>query len=135
MIENIKSLYYIRNLFDCISERKKLEIAKYNKSLQNKIKINILNYKVFSGRYIIYEENGKGKEYNAYTDELIYEGVYFHGKRNENYFDEELSVIKEMQNGKEYIKEYNKYHKLIFEGEYSNGEKNGKGKEYKRDNK
>ena len=93
MIENIKSLYYIRNLFDCISERKKLEIAKYNKSLQNKIKINILNYKVFSGRYIIYEENGKGKEYNAYTDELIYEGVYFHGERNENYFDEELFSI------------------------------------------
>ena len=33
-----------------------------------------------------------------------------------------------------YIKEYNKYDKLIFESEYLNGERSGKGKEYYDDN-
>ena len=36
--------------------------------------------------------------------------------------------IKWERNGKR--KEYNKYNELIFEGEYLNGIKNGKGKEY-----
>ena len=41
-----------------------------------------------------------------------------------------------MKNGKGYIKEYNKYeHNLEFEGEYLNGQKNGKGKEYYYNNK
>ena len=35
-----------------------------------------------------------------------------------------------IQNGKRRIKDYNYYGKLIFEGEYINGEKNGKCKEY-----
>ena len=36
----------------------------------------------------------------------------------------------EINEGKGYIKEYNYYGKLEFEGEYLNGERNGKGKEY-----
>ena len=35
-----------------------------------------------------------------------------------------------MKDGKGYIKEYNIHGKLEFEGEYLNGERNGKGKEY-----
>ena len=35
-----------------------------------------------------------------------------------------------MKNGKGYIKEYYDNGKLEFEGEYLNGERNGKGKEY-----
>ena len=35
-----------------------------------------------------------------------------------------------MKNGKSFIQEYYNNGSLEFEGEYSNGEKNGKGKEY-----
>ena len=78
--------------------------------MQNKININLYNYKIFSGRYIEYEIDGKAKEYN-YKDELEYDGEYLNGKRNGK--------------GKEYHDGT-----LIFEGEYLNGKRNGKGKEY-----
>ena len=38
-------------------------------------------------------------------------------------------MLYELNNGKGYVKEYS-YDRLIYEGEYSNGERNGKGKEY-----
>ena len=41
-----------------------------------------MNYKLFSGRYIIYEKDGKVKEYN-YNDVLIFEGEYLNGKGKE----------------------------------------------------
>ena len=82
-----------------------------NKSLQNKINIKLINYKIFSGRHKK-EENGIVFEYD-YFDDLHFEGEYLSGQRN----------------GKG--KEYDFYKgKLIFEGEYKNGMKNGKGKEY-----
>ena len=45
-------------------------------------------------------------------------------------FDIKGNIIYELKNGKGKVKEYNKYGKLIFEGEYLNGKRNGKGKEY-----
>ena len=57
-------------------------MIKYNKNLQNRININILNYKILSGKYTIYEQNGKVKEYNSYNDQLMYEGGYINGKKN-----------------------------------------------------
>ena len=103
MLENIKSTYFIRKLFGYISEKHKLKLVKYNKRLQKIININIINYKHFTGKYIIYESNGIGKEYNGYDDALIFEGEYLNGKRN----------------GKG--KEYDFNGKLKFEGEYLNG--------------
>ena len=112
MVEKIKSLYFIKKLFLCVDEKKKLEIVKCNKNLQKNIDISIINYKFFTGRYIIYESNNIGKEYNSDNDLLIYEGEYLNGKRN----------------GKG--KEYDRDGYLKFEGEYLNGKRNGKGKEY-----
>ena len=34
---------------------KKLELIKCNKNLQKNINISIINYKLFSGKYIMYE--------------------------------------------------------------------------------
>ena len=45
-------------------------------------------------------------------------------------YDNDFNEAKELKNGKGYINEYNSLGKLIFEGEYLNGERNGKGKEY-----
>ena len=111
MLEKIKSKYFIRRLFVLADEKDKLDIIKYNKNMQNVLDISLINYKIFSKRYIIYGKNGKGKEYNWYG-ELIFEGEYLNRKRN----------------GKG--KEYDEYGNLMFEGEYLNGKRNGKGKKY-----
>ena len=110
MLENIKSHYINKLFFSHIDEKKKLEMVKYNKSLQNKLEIKMINYKLFSKKYIRYEIDGKVREYN-YDDKLFYEGEYLNGKRNGK--------------GKEYY-----YGSLIYEGRYLNGKRNGKGKEY-----
>ena len=77
------------------------------------INVNLLDYKLVSCRYLIIYNNGYGKEYNSYNNQLIFEGEYFDRQRNG------------------YGKEYNKINgKLLFEGKYINGKRNGKGKEY-----
>ena len=111
MQENIKSSFFIKIIFSFQVNKTKLKLVKYNKSLQNKIDISLINYKIFSKRYIIYDSNGKGKEYDSYDDSLIFEGSYKNGQRNGN--------------GKDYVKG-----KLVFEGEYLKGERHGKGKIY-----
>ena len=67
MLKNVKSFYFIQKLFSYICEKNKLQLVKYNKNLQKIIDINIINYEHFSGRYIIYEQNGKGKEYRYFN--------------------------------------------------------------------
>ena len=112
MLKKIKSSYITKLLFIYINEKRKLKLAKYNKNIQNKINLSIINYKYFTGRYIIYESNGIGKIYYGYDDTLKFEGEYSNSQKNGK--------------GKEYDIEGN----LLFEGEYSNGKRNGKGKEY-----
>ena len=55
MLENIKSLFFIRIFFSYVDEKQKLKIVKYNKSLQRRINISLINYIYFTGKYIIYE--------------------------------------------------------------------------------
>ena len=112
MLENIKSKFFVRYLFSLMDDGQQLHLVKYNKILQKLLNINIMNYRFFSRKYTIYEANGIGKIYNAYENNLIYEGGLINGRRN----------------GKG--KEYDYYDELIFEGEYINGKRSGKGKEY-----
>ena len=72
MLENIKSSYLIRSIFSYIDEKRKLKITKYNKNFQKLNNFNLVNYKIFSGKYILYDINGKGKIYDAYKNTLIY---------------------------------------------------------------
>ena len=102
MLENIKSTLF-EKIFSYVEEKTKLDILKYNKNHQRKINISLINYKLFNGHYIIYEEKGRGKEYNQF-DELIYEGEYINGKRNGKgkgyYYSGEVSYEGEYLNGK-----------------------------------
>ena len=82
MLKNIKAAYFIQLLFPYVDEKQKLKIVKCNKSLQKNIGISIINYKLFIGKYLIYESNGIGKEYNCEDDRLIFEGEYLNGKRS-----------------------------------------------------
>ena len=112
MLKNVKSSYFTQIIFSFVKEGNKLKVLKYNKNLQKEMNLSLYNYKFYSGRYIIYESNGKGKEYNGSDDKLLFEGEYLNGERS----------------GKG--KEYGSNGGLIFEGEYLNGNRNGKGKEY-----
>ena len=71
--------------------------------------------------------NEKGKEYYI-TGQKYFEGEYNAGKKW-NGIGYNLKGIKiyEISNGEGYIKVYNKIGELKFEGQYLNGERNGKG--------
>ena len=174
LLNNLKTVFFMKDLFSYIDEGVKLKIIKYNKKIQGALDINLINYKMFSWRYIKFESNGYGKEYSVDNNqlvfegeykngrrngkgkeyekngEIIYEGEYLNGKRNgkgkENgrfAFEgeflrgkkwngkgyEEGELIYELKNGKGFVKEYNDYDGNVFEGEYENGLRNGKGTE------
>ena len=74
MLNNIKSSFFIKIIFSHIKEKRKLKIIRYNKRLQKNIDIYLINYKVLSERYLIYENNGIVKEFEGYNNELKFEG-------------------------------------------------------------
>ena len=175
MLENIKSLFFTKIIFLNLDEKRKLQLIKYNKKLQKELNLNIINYRIISGKYITYETKEKIKVYNSFTEHLLVEGEYFKGKGREYYnghlicegeylngkrngkcktlfyngrissegeflngkkwnvrvYDNKGNNISELKEGKGYVKEYKGYYSLVFEGDYLNGERNGKGKEYK----
>ena len=138
MSQNIKSKYIVKYALSYMNEKTKLYLIKYSKRLQNITNISLINYKVFSGKYIIYDNNNnkKGKEYKYYGDKLIYEGEFLnlkkHGKGKEYYYNGNIEYEGEYINGKRHGKgkEYNDKGNLLYDGEYLNGKKHGKGKEY-----
>ena len=76
------------------------------------------------------QKNGKVKEYNI-RGKLLFEGGYRNGlKWSGKGYDGNNNIVYELNNGKGYVKEYDYYSFLVSEGEYVNGQKNGKGKEY-----
>ena len=157
MLANLKTDYFLKNIFSFINEEIKLKLIIYNKKIQNILDINIINYKFYSGKYIITENDGNVKIYN-YKHDLLYEGGYNNRKKNGKgkeyrdlslYFEGEFLNGKKwngygfcdgiktfyLKNGKGYIKDYKIIYGLQFEGEYINGERNGKGKEFNGKNK
>ena len=105
-MECLKSKYIIQNIFSFMNEKIKFKITKYSKKLQNKLYLNINDFKKFSGKYIEYYEKGKGDEY--LDNILIFEGEFLNGERKK---------------GKEFSFPF------IYEGEFKDGKRNGKGKE------
>ena len=91
-----------------------MNLIKYCKKQQKKLDVNLIYYKFLSKKYIIFETNIKGKEYNAFNDKLIFEGEYSNKKRNGQ--------------GKEYYDD----NRVKYEGEFLNGKRwNGKIYSYK----
>ena len=107
MLDNIKSKYIIKEILFNLYRGTLLKLVKYNKNLQNKIEISLYNFKIFTGKKILYENNIYGKEYDR-DGELLYEGEFLNGQRH----------------GKGI--EYNFHGETIFEGYYSKGKRNGK---------
>ena len=45
ILESLKSDYFLQNLYDIMPKKKKLEIVKYNKKIQNRINLSANDYK------------------------------------------------------------------------------------------
>ena len=75
-------MYFSKILFSHLDEKIKLKLIKYNKKLQNTMNFKLINYKFYSGKYIIYETNNRGKEYDGHSDNILFEGEYLRGERN-----------------------------------------------------
>ena len=89
----------------------------------------------FEGEFLNGKKNGKGIEYYL-NGEIRFEGEYLNGKFwNGKYYNIKNNSTFEIKNGKGYIKEYDDFYESIFEGEYLNGDRNGKGKEFFYDGK
>ena len=84
----------------------------------------------FEGEYLNDEKwNGIGREYNY--DSLIFQGEYKNGNVwNGNRYNADENKLIEIKEGHYEGKEYRGKDLLSFEGEYLNGKRNGKGKEY-----
>ena len=82
MLDNIISSYFSKKIFSFVDEEQKLKLIKYNKKIQKILNISISNYQHFKGKYIIYEQNGKGKEYFGFHNRIAFIGEYNNGKRN-----------------------------------------------------
>ena len=82
----------------------------------------------FEGEYL-YSRKVSGKFY--IDGKLEYEGEYLYDKKwNGKGYDENGSISYELKNGNGKVKEYNNNGILEFDGEYLEGKRNGKGKEY-----
>ena len=112
MLENIKSIYFIQKIFSYLDVHTKLGLIKYNKNLQNINELSLIDYKIISGKFITFENNGKGQIYNAYNNSLIFEGEFMNKKRNGkgkeyNYnlllLKENIKMVKDMEKEKNII--------------------------------
>ena len=84
----------------------------------------------YEGEYLNGKRNGEGKEY--YIDgQLKFEGKYLADKKwdGKGYYKNN-EIIYELKEGKGYIKEYKDNYEIDYECEMINGEKNGNSKEY-----
>ena len=96
----VKSNYIFEFIFSFLPENKKLNLIICNKNLQKKFGVNIESYKEISQKYFEGNRNGFGKIYKLNPSDN-------HNEKNR--ID---------------------YGKLLFEGKFLKGKKNGKGKEF-----
>jgi len=121
MLEKIRSVYVLRMPFSLLHSHKFYKLIKYNKSLQEKLEINIINFMEYSGKYIIYETKEKGKEYDIYNNKLIYQGEFLDGERNgegKEYYYNKPGKHEKINYYEEYIKNKKR---VKFVGEYLKG--------------
>ena len=48
IIDNLKSDYFLQKLYDNMPKKKKFEIVKYNKRIQNRLNLSVKDYKEYS---------------------------------------------------------------------------------------
>ena len=82
---NIKSKYILSKIYDNLGKKKKLNIVKYNKKLQNRLSLNIKDYEQYCEIEIeIIPCDGKyGNIFNINEKNKIYYHIYFNDNKEE----------------------------------------------------
>ena len=101
ILDNLKSDYLLKILYDNIPKKLKFEIIKYNKKLQNKLNLSIQDYKVYfeTSKQIVIEitftKYKYGKFINIDEKDKLYYHIYFNGNKEEIKHKYKLINIKE----------------------------------------
>ena len=83
IIEKIKSRYILSKIIDIMPKKKKLEIVKYNKRIQNRLNLNVKDYKEYSETFtpieieIIPVKGKYGSFINIDENDKLYYHIYF----------------------------------------------------------
>ena len=89
ILENIKSRYILSKIYDNMTKKKKLEIVKYNKKMQNRINLSVKDYKEYSETFtpieieIIPKKDKYGKFININEIDKLYYHIYFNDNKEE----------------------------------------------------
>ena len=83
--ESLKSDYFLQKLYDNMTKKKKLQIVKYNKRIQNRLNLDVKDYKEYSEIEIeIIPKKGKyGKFININENDKLYYNIYFNDNKKE----------------------------------------------------
>ena len=90
-IESLKSDYFLQKLYDNMPKKKKLEIVKYNKKVQNRLNLGVKDYKEYSETFtpIEIEIIPKKGEYDKFINVNKKDKSYYH-----IYFNDNIEEIK-----------------------------------------
>ena len=85
IIENIKSRYILSKIYNNMTIKKKLEIVKYNKRIQNRLNLSVKDYKECCKTEIeIIPSKGKyGKFININENDKLFYHIYFNDNKEE----------------------------------------------------
>ena len=89
VFKKIKSDYFLRKLYDNMPKKKKLEIVKYNKRIQNRINLSVKDYKEYSETFtpieieIIPIKGKYGTFININEEDKLYYHIYFNDNKEE----------------------------------------------------
>ena len=83
--ENIKSRYILSKIYNNMTKKKKLEIVKYNKRIQNRLNLDVKDYKEYSEIEIeiIPTKDKYGKFININENDKLYYHIYFNDNKEE----------------------------------------------------
>ena len=88
-LENVKSFYILKKIFNYLMKNKQFEIIKYNKKIQNRLNITIDNYKKYREMFsqieieVIAIKNKDCKFINITEYEKPYYHIYFNDNKEE----------------------------------------------------
>ena len=89
IIDNLKSDYFLQKLYGNVPKKKKLEIVKCNKKIQNRLKTSIKDYKEYSETFspieieIIPAKDKRGYFINVNENDKLYYHIYFNDAKEE----------------------------------------------------
>ena len=85
IIENIKSRYILSKIYNNMTIKKKLEIVKYNKRIQNRLNLSVNDYKEYCEIEIeiIPTKDKYGEFINIDVNDELYYHIYFNDNKEE----------------------------------------------------